>query len=617
MQQTEKRKEHLRQQALQELWVHPDRSILLTRLAQAVGQASPGWNTIGRTLAQTPFADEATKLLLDANADPNVKALLASFVFTRAQTAPTPWVESLLRRLADENRHEEATTIAVRLSATPSMWSMLERIGEPLHTAYWRNLSGYLSLTASDEWEHAVSNMLAAGNIQHAFVAASYGCACLPTATLVDVLERPHMGSEQQTSEHDISYRVGLLFSELDRRLDVDANQMVELEKKYFDVLLKSPRKLRNLERHFREHPEKFATFLLQADSCSSVREIIRSWRGCTCPSHEREDLALTWARKVMEVMRSEGNEGRGAYAVAEVLARMPSGDDGHWPCLAARHLIEQECTIGTFTNKLSVAKQNLRGVFSKDPIEGGQQERSFAAEYRASAKGLRVEWSRTSALLDEMADHCEEDAANEDHNARRTARHWGQERDEAVATLRQLRDYDIVVALWLTKRPEWATRLPELAHVLGFPEQEADRVPARLTVSKLFNPESQLVDANGLVSILRAGLQKAFPAENQQAPENVRGVRTGLEATPFREQLLTDAHVLRVWKTADGDAKGQELSPLCPNAPALAHSDREMYEILALVDTLRFGRARERSVALDALRQRLHPQPISTVGAA
>ena len=60
------------------------------------------------------------------------------------------------------------------------------------------------------------------------------------------------------------------------------------------------------------------------------------------------------------------------------------------------------------------------------------------------------------------------------------------------------------------------------------------------------------------------------------------------------------------VWPAADGKVRGEGLEPIHPSAPKVAAADPAMYSVLAAVDLLRVGGAREREVAKGALRASL-----------
>ena len=84
------------------------------------------------------------------------------------------------------------------------------------------------------------------------------------------------------------------------------------------------------------------------------------------------------------------------------------------------------------------------------------------------------------------------------------------------------------------------------------------------------------------------------------------RGVPTAYAASPLKEQIAPDGEPVPVWPYAEGTVRGYSFSPLHKNAPLAALEDQRFYELLALVDALREGRARERELAGRELKLRL-----------
>lgn len=60
------------------------------------------------------------------------------------------------------------------------------------------------------------------------------------------------------------------------------------------------------------------------------------------------------------------------------------------------------------------------------------------------------------------------------------------------------------------------------------------------------------------------------------------------------------------VWAHAEGSVRGSSVAPLYRSAPQAALADPKLYEYLALVDSLRLGRARERKAAIAEIDKRL-----------
>ena len=101
-------------------------------------------------------------------------------------------------------------------------------------------------------------------------------------------------------------------------------------------------------------------------------------------------------------------------------------------------------------------------------------------------------------------------------------------------------------------------------------------------------------------MGFLEHGLKYVFP---QRPGAIVRGVVTAHSAPPLKEIIISDETY--VWPYAKGTARGQSIHPLYSSAPSAAIRDPELHSLLALVDALRVGRARERALALAELKKR------------
>ncbi len=60
------------------------------------------------------------------------------------------------------------------------------------------------------------------------------------------------------------------------------------------------------------------------------------------------------------------------------------------------------------------------------------------------------------------------------------------------------------------------------------------------------------------------------------------------------------------VWAHINGTVRGIALYPLYPSVPEAAGRNPALYELLALFDAVRDGRARERALAINQLEKRL-----------
>ena len=86
-----------------------------------------------------------------------------------------------------------------------------------------------------------------------------------------------------------------------------------------------------------------------------------------------------------------------------------------------------------------------------------------------------------------------------------------------------------------------------------------------------------------------------------------VAGLPTSYAAPVLSGKIVASAGELApVWPDAEGGVRGEGIEPLYRSAPRAAREDAALYDLLALVDALRIGRARERKLAEAMLRERL-----------
>lgn len=99
-------------------------------------------------------------------------------------------------------------------------------------------------------------------------------------------------------------------------------------------------------------------------------------------------------------------------------------------------------------------------------------------------------------------------------------------------------------------------------------------------------------------------GARYAFAAD--KTPSTI-GVPTSHSAPAF-EGVFAPGSEDFVWPHPNGTKRGVGIEPLHPSVPFAAMQDAKLYEMLALFDALRVGRARERGMALERLQALIDP---------
>ena len=102
-------------------------------------------------------------------------------------------------------------------------------------------------------------------------------------------------------------------------------------------------------------------------------------------------------------------------------------------------------------------------------------------------------------------------------------------------------------------------------------------------------------------------GMKYAFPARRGGV---TRGMLTSYAAPPLNRRISGGTDLPPVWPFARGEHRGVSLEPLHQMVPLAARADPSLYELLALLDALRDGRARERSLAEREIAKRVRERP-------
>lgn len=167
------------------------------------------------------------------------------------------------------------------------------------------------------------------------------------------------------------------------------------------------------------------------------------------------------------------------------------------------------------------------------------------------------------------------------------------------------LRPLDVAVALDLALRP--GPTFAQIATDLGISQSTAHEAVRRLLAAGLARKSSRGYFTNlaALEEFLVHGVRYAFPAHRARRQ---RGVPTAHAAPVLRDEFDGEVDPV-VWPSARGSVVGASVEPLLDSAPDLAQRRPELYDLLALVDALRVGTARDREVAGRMLTARLEAQ--------
>lgn len=166
----------------------------------------------------------------------------------------------------------------------------------------------------------------------------------------------------------------------------------------------------------------------------------------------------------------------------------------------------------------------------------------------------------------------------------------------------------DLLVLLKLvTAGDEVECRQLDLARALGISQAEVHNALKRAMTAGFLSSSSPLaassVRRGALTEFLIHGAKYVFPA---RVGEITRGLPTAWGLPSLAKGFLVHADDSPVWPWSEGTVRGGAIEPLYKTVPQAAASDPVLHELLALLDSIRVGRTRDREVAAQRLRERL-----------
>lgn len=164
-----------------------------------------------------------------------------------------------------------------------------------------------------------------------------------------------------------------------------------------------------------------------------------------------------------------------------------------------------------------------------------------------------------------------------------------------------QLKPQDVLLLLKIVSDNSHSWNQKPTAEALGLSQSEVSEAVGRCKYAGLLAPNGKTVMRMALLEFLQFGIRYVFPIKPGAV---VRGVPTSHSANPLKEDIQSSEAY--VWPYGKGTVRGHSILPLYPSVPEAALKDEKLHELLALVDALRVGRAREKELAIAALKKRL-----------
>ena len=167
------------------------------------------------------------------------------------------------------------------------------------------------------------------------------------------------------------------------------------------------------------------------------------------------------------------------------------------------------------------------------------------------------------------------------------------------------LKPQDVLFLLKLIARKGQPWTFNGLAIELNMSPSEVHAAANRAIAARLAIRDEKQIRPNirNLTEFLLHGVQYTFFPERSGLS---RGMPTAHATAPLMNSFSPKSEPVPVWPDPEGEVRGESFAPLYKSVPVAARKDAKLYELLALVDAIRGGSARERELAKKEIQKRL-----------
>lgn len=328
-------------------------------------------------------------------------------------TAWDGWIAAFAKTLTPAR----AASLFFRWADSRETWQLVAELGNEIEEEYWKRKPVFRQSTDEDFF-FALEKYRGVSRFSACIDMAAYEAERLSANDSVEILAGfiEEANSESWKLQHT-QYEVIHMIQSLQKRVDIELEQMAALEYRYLPLLQFQAEPIA-LQQLMCKSPQFFMSVISSVflpssrDESSTITEetkinarlsyqILQSFKTVPGFTGESEDVdhlrgwVLEVRRLAIEGDRAEITD----QQIGQVLAYAPNDPaDGAWPTTSIRGLIE-ELSSNQIERGISVARYNMRGVFTKGLFDGGNQERAIADQYESWSL-LTRKWPRTASML-------------------------------------------------------------------------------------------------------------------------------------------------------------------------------------------------------------------------
>lgn len=410
------------------------------RLTLESGQPS----VVGMTLAKLGFGrDQWAGWIVAHGGDFAPYAAMSQCIAGVLHTLPEPESLVLLRQVLELGNREGWTAeriarFLVLARCSKEVWVMASTCGHDTEEAYWRLVQPHpLIRDLEGDAAFVLRRLLEAKRPKSALQCCRFDLEKVDAKLLFDMLSGLLRGEEPDGPRLD-SWYFGQIFERLEQSGDIEKTALIQLEFNLFPALgYGNEARAKVLYEAVMSDPAIFAELITilykpkHREDEEPVSEAMQTmathaWNilhHCTRQPGTGSDgeidgeAFLRFIDEARDLCEKADRLAVCDVTLGEILAYGPADADGTWPCAPTRHVLDR-LGMEDMRQGFVVGTHNKRGMTSRSPWDGGNQERELAMYYREQAAAVQAAQPHVAAMLEEIAVSYEHEAHREDVSA-------------------------------------------------------------------------------------------------------------------------------------------------------------------------------------------------------
>jgi hypothetical protein len=406
---------------------------------------------VGTITAELPLADNEEESLFSLlSAEEKKVTFIQGYIWRKAFKSGDTWIKKIVEKaLSKQWNSIKAVNLFLALPQNRIVWNFLEKFDVQIQEEYWRKVQPRFFDSSPKDKIYALEKLM---NVKRHFTAlhtAAMFAKDLPPKLIAELLGKAALEKSIDDFRVVSPWDIEQLFEILDQSEEIEKNEIAKLEWLYLPILASvgSERPPQMLHQRLSNDPEFFAEVIrwiykpksegskeeedlpkeLEEQRAHLAWELLNTWKiipGSDSSGRIDYQKLKSWIEKARDLCKKLGRLEVCDSHIGQVLAWSIPDENGNWPPEEVCKVIE-EIQSKELERGFSTGVYNKRGIVTKSPFEGGEQERKLAEKYRKYADKCSIQFHRTASVLKKIAETYEFEAKQEDKEAEKRRLEW------------------------------------------------------------------------------------------------------------------------------------------------------------------------------------------------